>query len=103
VTDRLRRFHLWLGGGTFAIFLGTGLYMAREFPEAYRGQDAVRYLFRANHVYILFAALLILTLGFRPSEAGERWKLQTAASVLVAAAGTTLKGRATPSPIINRQ
>jgi hypothetical protein len=86
VADRLRLFHLWLGWGTFGIFLGTGLYMAREFPEAYRDQDAVRYLFRANHVYILFAALLNLTLGFRPIDAGERGKLRTVASVLVAAA-----------------
>jgi hypothetical protein len=86
VGDRLRAFHLWLGWGTFAIFLGTGLYMASAFPEAYSGQEAVRYLYRANHVYILFAALLNLTLGFRPSEAGERGKLQTAGSVLIAAA-----------------
>jgi hypothetical protein len=86
VDDRLPAFHLWLGWGTFAIFLGTGVYMAREFPEAYRSQEAVRYLFRANHVYILFAALLNLTLGFRPIDADERGKLQTAASVLVAAA-----------------
>jgi hypothetical protein len=86
VADRLRLFHLWLGWGTFAIFLGTGLYMAREFPEAYRGHDAVRYLYRGNHVYILFAALLNLTLGFRPFDAGEGRRLQTIASVLVAAA-----------------
>jgi hypothetical protein len=86
VGDRLRAFHLWLGWGTFAIFLGTGVYMAREFPEAYRSREAIRYLFRANHVYILFAALLNLTLGSRPIETGERSKLQTAASALVAAA-----------------
>jgi hypothetical protein len=86
VADRVRRFHLWLGWGTFAIFLGTGLYMAREFPEAHSGHDAVRYLYRANHVYILFAALLNLMLGFRPFDAGERGTLRTVASVLVAAA-----------------
>jgi hypothetical protein len=86
VADRLRRLHLWLGLGTFVTFLGTGVYMAREFPAVYSGQEAVRYLFRANHVYILFSALLNLTLGFRQFDLRARAKLQTAASLLVAAA-----------------
>jgi len=86
VTDRLRVFHVWLGLGAVAVFLYSGLYMRRQFPEAYAGHDAIRYLYRANHIYILFAALLNLTLGFRTFDWGTRAKLQTVGSVLVAAA-----------------
>jgi hypothetical protein len=84
----LRVFHLWLGLAAFAVFLYTGIYMRRQFPEVYAVNEAVRYLFRANHVYILFAALLNLTLGFQVSDAGRRGKgtLQMMASALVAAA-----------------
>ncbi len=86
--DRLRLVHLWLGLGALAVFLYTGIYMRRQFPEAYAAHDAIRYLYRANHIYILFAALLNLTLGFQVSDAGKRGKgtLQMVASALVAAA-----------------
>jgi hypothetical protein len=88
VTDRVRVFHVWLGLGAVAVFLYSGLYMRRQFPEAYAAHDAIRYLYRANHIYILFAALLNLTLGLQLSDAGRRGKgtLQMVASALVAAA-----------------
>jgi hypothetical protein len=88
VTDRVRVYHVWLGLGAVAVFLYSGLYMRRQFPEAYAAHDAIRYLYRANHIYILFAALLNLTLGFQLSDAGRRGKgtLQMVASALVAAA-----------------
>lgn len=88
VTDRVRVFHVWLGLGAVAVFLYSGLYMRRQFPEAYAAHDAIRYLYRANHIYILFAALLNLTLGFQLPDAGRRGKgtLQMMASALAAAA-----------------
>lgn len=88
VTDHVRVFHVWLGLGAVAVFLYSGLYMRRQFPEAYAAHDAIRYLYRANHIYILFTALLNLTLGFQLSDAGRRGKgtLQMVASALVAAA-----------------
>lgn len=92
MNDRLRFLHLWLGLAAFAVFLYTGIYMRMHFPEAYRGREIVRYLFRANHIYILFAALLNLTLGFYLSDAGARGTrtLQMVASLLVAVAAPLL-------------
>jgi hypothetical protein len=87
--DRLRLAHLWLGLGGLAVFLYTGLYMRRQFPEAYAVNEAVRYLFRANHVYMLFAALLNLTLGLHLSS-GARGKTTFPASVLVAVSAPLL-------------
>jgi hypothetical protein len=88
VTNHHRPFHVWLGLGGVLIFLYTGLYMRWHFPEAYSNQEAVRYLFRANHVYILLAALLNLAVGFYLSEVGPGGtrKLTAVASLLVVAA-----------------
>ena len=58
-----------------AIFLFTGRYMSTGFPELYAGNEVVRMMFRANHIYILLAALpnLALFLARPPSDAWMRW------------------------------
>ena len=53
----MRIMHLLIGLVGFAAFLGTGLYMARHFPGAYASDEAIRYMYRANHVYLLLASL----------------------------------------------
>jgi hypothetical protein len=84
----LRAVHLVLGLATLIVFLYTGTYMSTHFPEAYQDREAIRYLFRANHVYILFVSLLNLALGAYLSEARGSVvrRVQALASLLVIAA-----------------
>ncbi|MCH2190214.1 MAG: hypothetical protein MK188_04750 [Gammaproteobacteria bacterium] len=42
------------------LFLATGAYMIFSFPELYSGREEVRMMFRASHIYLLFAALINL-------------------------------------------
>ena len=37
------------------MFLATGLCMRAGFPELYGANEALRYIYRANHAYILLA------------------------------------------------
>jgi hypothetical protein len=59
----VQRVHILIGILTVIVFLGTGLYMRTGFPELYGDREAVRFLFRANHVYILFSGLLNIMAG----------------------------------------
>jgi hypothetical protein len=72
----------------FAAFLATGLYMARHFPGAYATGEEIRYMYRANHVYVLLASLVNIALGcYWPGpRAGWRGKLALAGGWLVLAA-----------------
>jgi hypothetical protein len=80
----MRKLHLTLGAVLFVVFLVTGRYMRTHFPAAFAGNEAIRYLYRANHVYILMAALLNLALGAHlAAAAGVRRYLQAAGSVLL--------------------
>ncbi|MEX2117700.1 MAG: hypothetical protein WEB37_12520 [Bacteroidota bacterium] len=48
--------------------------MRMEFPDLYAGNEAIRYLFRANHVYILFCGLLNVVAGLYLSASESRWR-----------------------------
>src|SRR3989338_405065 len=52
------RIHAPVGWTMLFVFLATGAYMRHIFPEAYEADSAVRFLYRSNHVYILFSSLL---------------------------------------------
>lgn len=56
-----------------AVFLATGIYMRLEFPELYGDREAVRFLYRANHVYILFSGLLNIMAALIPPP--SRWSV----------------------------
>lgn len=45
------------------LFLATGLYMRHHFPASYEANETVRYLYRSNHLDILYAGLLNLAPG----------------------------------------
>lgn len=80
---------LLLAGVTgFAAFLATGLYMARHFPTAYAGGEEIRYMYRANHVYLLLASLVTIALGcyWPAARPGWRGKLASAGAWLLLAA-----------------
>ena len=67
------------------IFLATGQYMASLFPGLYEGNEVIRVLYRANHIYLLMAALINLALGIYLIQHGknDRKYLQWFASVLI--------------------
>jgi hypothetical protein len=62
--------------------------MATHFPAAYSGGEAIRYMYRANHVYLLLASLVNLAIGMYRgiSRPGWRGNLALAGSALLLAA-----------------
>jgi FtsH-binding integral membrane protein len=81
----MRRAHLLVGVFGVLVFLGTGLYMRSGFPGLYVGNEALRYMYRANHIYLLLASLVNMVLGIylAAPEAGWRALLSRIGSVLV--------------------
>jgi heme A synthase len=74
-----RRAHLLTGGITLVGFAITGFHMLFTLPGLFEdGGSPVRFLYRANHLYLLFAGLLNLTLGayLILCEGGWRRRLQ---------------------------
>jgi hypothetical protein len=59
----MRKLHLIVGLVGIALFISSGLYMRAGFPELYATNEALRYIYRANHVYILLASLVNVALG----------------------------------------
>jgi hypothetical protein len=92
ILRNLRRLHVWVGASTVAAFLVTGVAMLLMFPGAWQSNPAIRYLYRANHVYILFAGLLNLALGayVSPGSGPGRRVLQLCGSVLLLSAPVLL-------------
>jgi hypothetical protein len=60
---KMNSIHLSVGIITVIIFLFTGIYMRLNFPEIYNSNEAIRYIFRANHVYILLSGLINISTG----------------------------------------
>ena len=87
IRNQLAKSHIVTGIVTVVVFLGTGLYMRANFPALYESNEVIRYLFRANHVYILFSGLLNIVLGTYVvyHDAGWRRKLQLLGSWLLLA------------------
>ncbi|MBI4548838.1 MAG: hypothetical protein HY707_12720 [Ignavibacteriae bacterium] len=80
----IARVHLIVGIITIAVFLFTGMYMRTHFPEIYQTNESIRYLYRANHIYLLFSGLLNVALGlyFALHQVGWRKRLQSIGSLL---------------------
>jgi hypothetical protein len=88
----MRKLHLIAGLAGVVVFLGTGLYMHARFPALYGGNEALRFMYRANHVYLLLASLVNVALGVylaRP-EPGWRATLGKLGSTLVLASPAML-------------
>ena len=69
-----RSLHLVFGLVGVLAFLGTGAYMATHFPAAYESGESIRYLYRANLVYLLLASLINLSLGFYRTGTRPGWR-----------------------------
>jgi uncharacterized membrane protein HdeD (DUF308 family) len=70
----MRRLHLLIGSVGLLVFLGTGLYMRARFPELYGSDESLRYMYRASHVYLLFASLVNMVLGVYLIVPEPGWK-----------------------------
>jgi hypothetical protein len=70
----MRKLHLIVGLAGIVLFLGTGLYMRSGFPELYETNESLRYIYRANHVYILLSSLVNVALGVYLVTAHPGWK-----------------------------
>jgi hypothetical protein len=70
----MRRAHLIAGLVGVLVFLATGLYMRSGFPELYGTNEALRYMYRANHIYILFASLVNVALGVHLAASRPGWR-----------------------------
>ena len=60
----LRVIHLIVGIGAFYAFGRTGLFMDQQLDHLVGMADGPRALYRSAHIYLLFSALIHLTLGF---------------------------------------
>lgn len=59
----LKKFHLYFGFFMFVLFTLTGQYMHRKYNHLIDMTLTERALFRAGHIYILFLALINISLG----------------------------------------
>lgn len=73
----LKLLHQVTGILVVVLFLLSGLYLYRTFPTAYALDESIRYLYRANHVYLLFAGLLNLLLGTYLTASPTPWRALT--------------------------
>jgi Mn2+/Fe2+ NRAMP family transporter len=81
----MRWFHLIVGLAMFVSFTVTGQYMRADFPDKETIPQEFRLLMRSRHIYILFSALIHLSLAaylkFGPVKPAKI--LQFAGSVLL--------------------
>ncbi|MBI3006201.1 MAG: hypothetical protein HYY49_12415 [Ignavibacteriales bacterium] len=84
--SKFRTVHFIVGMSTFLVFLLTGAYMRTVFPDVYSANESIRFLYRANHIYILFSGLLNILLGLYLTEyeIPRLRRLQRVGSALVA-------------------
>jgi len=79
----LRNAQMAVGAIGVVVFLYTGWYMRAHFPAAYEPREAIRYLYRANHLYVMFASTLNLVVGRALALPRAPWRraVQVAGSV----------------------
>src|SRR5205814_3885028 len=84
--------HLVFGILLFLVFTITGRYMRADFPDKQDIDQALRILMRSRHIYILFSALIHLSLGAYLRLRPQPWQkvLQLAGSVVLIASSILL-------------
>ena len=79
----MRKAHLISGLLFFALFLASGRHMGQVLP-AFSGElDGLRMMYRASHVYLLYASLLNLLAGAYWHPVSLRRRTQLLASCLL--------------------
>jgi uncharacterized protein YjeT (DUF2065 family) len=84
----LSRAHRIVGLTGLALFIATGIYMRLKFPALYQGRESIRFLFRANHIYLVLSSMvnIAMGLGLTLAPPSTRRKFQLAASAFLLAA-----------------
>ena len=84
----IRISHLVFGFLMFVTFLLTGQYMDRNFNHLVDMEDLPRALMRAQHLYILFSALINIVLGSYLTMSKDVWvkTFQLFGSILIVGA-----------------
>src|SRR5438270_7356383 len=70
----MRRLHFIVGIIFLVAFLASGQYMDLRYDHLRGMDDATRLLFRSTHIYLLFLALLNLTLGLYLTIEEHGWR-----------------------------
>lgn len=70
----LRLIHQLTGIITMLAFIASGVYMASVFPDIYRSNEIIRFLFRSSHIYILLSGLLNLGLAGYVTLSEVKWR-----------------------------
>ena len=86
----LKKTHFSVGVLSFLAFLISGLYMNINVAHIADSDIATRMMFRANHIYILLAALINLFLSFTFRDGQLSSKIFYFSSALVTLATLTL-------------
>jgi hypothetical protein len=73
----VRNTHYVIGALTLMLFIVSGQYLGLRYqgfsnPELYGHNEVIRYLYRANHIYLLLPAFINLLLGSYLTLAPER-------------------------------
>ena len=61
--NSINKLHIYFGLLFLVLFLASGVYMNLNFPGLYNENEVMRMMYRSNHIYILFASLINITLG----------------------------------------
>lgn len=85
-------FHLIFGILLFIVFTITGKFMRVDFPNKDAIDQFLRVLMRSRHIYILFSALIHLTLGVYLTMSARIWQklFQFAGSILLSVSSILL-------------
>jgi hypothetical protein len=67
-------FHLIFGFIFFVVFVTTGQFMRADFPDKDAIPQDLRLLMRSRHIYILFSALIHLSLGVYLQTRPQLWR-----------------------------
>ena len=88
----LKWIHLIFGFVLFIVFTQTGEYMRVDFPDKEAISQELRVLMRSRHIYILFSALIHLTLGIYMQLRPAVWRkvLQYLGSMVLFASSVLL-------------
>jgi len=85
-------FHLIFGLLMFVVFITTGRFMRADFPDKDAIEQELRLLMRSRHIYILFSALIHLSLGVYLQLRPQVWQkvLQFGGSTVLVLSSTLL-------------
>src|SRR5688572_3530444 len=85
-------FHFTFGVIFFVVFVTTGQFMRADFPDKDTIPQDLRLLMRSRHIYILFSALIHLSLGVYLQMRPQTWRraLQYSGSLLLTVSSAVL-------------